>query len=103
MTLWNQNSAAPRDFLLKNIAGKDGLYCFLSDKIDKELLDTAGPNLKVVSTFSVGYDHIDLNECKKRGIKVGYTPDVLTEATAELTVRLYLLKIYCVMNVEICM
>lgn len=51
-----------------------------------ELLNAAGPTLKVVSTFSVGYDHIDVAECNRRGIKIGYTPDVLTEATAELTV-----------------
>lgn len=67
--------------------GKDGIFCFLTDKINKELLDEAGSKLKVVSTFSVGYDHIDVKECKQRNIKIGYTPDVLTEATAELTVR----------------
>ena len=46
--------------------------------------------MKIVSTTSVGYDHIDINECKRRGIPVGYTPDVLTGATAELTVALLL-------------
>lgn len=50
----------------------------------------AGPSLKVVGTMSVGYDHIDLQACKARGIPVGYTPDVLTDATAELTVTLLL-------------
>lgn len=86
VTMWTEKSSAPREFVIKNIVGKDGLYCFLSDRIDKELLNAAGPNLKVVSTFSVGYDHIDVLECKNRQIKIGYTPDVLTEATAELTV-----------------
>ena len=50
----------------------------------------SGSNLKVVGTMSVGYDHIDLNSCRDRGIPVGYTPDVLTDATAELTVALLL-------------
>ncbi|MEQ2177387.1 hypothetical protein GOODEAATRI_002995, partial [Goodea atripinnis] len=48
------------------------------------------PNLKVISTMSVGFDHLALEEIKKRGIRVGYTPDVLTDATAELTVALLL-------------
>lgn len=50
----------------------------------------AGPQLKVIGTMSVGYDHIDLAECKARNIPVGYTPEVLTDATAELTVALLL-------------
>jgi glyoxylate/hydroxypyruvate reductase len=45
-----------------------------SRKIDKELLSTAGDKLKMLATFSVGYDHIDLKECRKRGISIGYTP-----------------------------
>ena len=43
-------------------------------KIDKELLTTAGEKLKMLATFSVGYDHIDIPECRKRGIRIGYTP-----------------------------
>lgn len=50
----------------------------------------SGPSLKVVSTFSVGYDHVDLKELKSRGIKLGYTPNVLTEATAEMGIALLL-------------
>ena len=49
-----------------------------------------GPNLRVVGTMSVGYDHIDLQACAARGIKVGFTPNALTNATAELTVALLL-------------
>ncbi|XP_055694176.1 glyoxylate reductase/hydroxypyruvate reductase isoform X1 [Lutzomyia longipalpis] len=90
LTFWNQACPVPRDELLKNVGGKDGIFCALTEKIDVELLDQAGPNLKVVSTISVGYDHIDVAECKKRGIRVGYTPDVLTDATAELTMALLL-------------
>lgn len=62
----------------------------LTDKIDDEILDKAGPNLKIVATMSVGYDHLDVNEIKKRGIKMAYTPDILTDATAELAVALLL-------------
>ncbi|XP_063699827.1 glyoxylate reductase/hydroxypyruvate reductase isoform X2 [Culicoides brevitarsis] len=90
VTMWNQASPVPRNELLKNVVGKDAIYCTLCDKIDAEVLDAAGPNLKVVGTISVGYDHIDVEECRKRGVRIGYTPDVLTDATAELTVALLL-------------
>lgn len=90
VTLWNKPSPVPRADFLKSIPGMDAIFCSLNDKIDKEVLEAAGSSLKVVSTISVGYDHIDLNECKKRGIRIGYTPDVLTDATAELTVSFYL-------------
>lgn len=80
----------PREELLKGVVGKDALFCTLTDKIDAEVIERAGPNLKVIGTMSVGYEHIDLNECKKRKIRVGYTPEVLTDAVADLTVALML-------------
>ncbi|MFD1599519.1 2-hydroxyacid dehydrogenase [Halobellus rarus] len=61
----------------------EGLVCLLSDTIDAEVLD-GSPDLSVVSTFSVGYDHIDLEAAAERGIAVGHTPGVLTETTADL-------------------
>lgn len=76
--------------MLQNIAGKDALFCTLNDRIDEEVLDSAGPSLKVIGTMSVGYDHIDVEACRKRGIKIGYTRDVLTDSTAELTCALLL-------------
>ncbi|XP_013887423.1 glyoxylate reductase/hydroxypyruvate reductase [Austrofundulus limnaeus] len=89
--LWNSDDVpVPRKELLQKVKGVDGLLCVLTEKIDAELLDAAGPNLKVVSTMSVGYDHLFLQELKKRGVRVGYTPDVLTDAVAELTVALLL-------------
>ncbi|XP_045500308.1 glyoxylate reductase/hydroxypyruvate reductase-like [Colias croceus] len=88
--LWEDPLPIPRADLLKSISGVNGIYCSLTEKIDKELLDTAGEGLKVVATISVGHDHIDVAECKKRGIRIGYTPDVLTDATAELTLALLL-------------
>ena len=53
-------------------------------------ISITGPSLRAVSTMSVGYDHVDIKECNKRNIPVGFTPDVLTNATAELTVALLL-------------
>ncbi|XP_077201670.1 glyoxylate reductase/hydroxypyruvate reductase [Paroedura picta] len=87
---WDSDEPIPHSELLAGVAGKDGLLCLLSDRIDKEVLDVAGPNLKVISTLSVGYDHLAIDEIKKRGIRVGYTPDILTDTTAELTVALLL-------------
>ncbi|XP_069623477.1 glyoxylate reductase/hydroxypyruvate reductase [Ranitomeya imitator] len=87
---WDSDDPVPRAELLKGVSGAHGLLCLLSEKIDKEVLDAAGPSLKVISTLSVGFDHLALDEIKKRGIRVGYTPDVLTEATAELSVALLL-------------
>lgn len=66
------------------------MFCLLTDKVDAEVLDNAGKNLKIIATMSVGYDHLDIQEIKKRGIKIAYTPDVLTDATAELAVGLLL-------------
>ncbi|KAJ3183256.1 hypothetical protein HDU85_002282 [Gaertneriomyces sp. JEL0708] len=88
-----QNTAShplPRAELLAQIRGTHALLCMLTEKVDAELLDAAGPQLRTVSTVSVGYDHIDVNECRKRGVSVGNTPDVLTDATAELTMGLLL-------------
>ncbi|KAI3351775.1 hypothetical protein L3Q82_020605 [Scortum barcoo] len=90
VSLWDSDEPVPRAELLRGVQGAHGLLCLLSDKIDAEVLDAAGPNLKVISTLSVGFDHLALDEIKKRGIRVGYTPDVLTDATAELTVALLL-------------
>uniref|UniRef100_A0A673G6M8 Glyoxylate reductase/hydroxypyruvate reductase n=2 Tax=Sinocyclocheilus rhinocerous TaxID=307959 RepID=A0A673G6M8_9TELE len=90
LSVWDSDEPVPRAELLKGVAGAHGLLCLLSDKIDAEVLDAAGPNLKVISTLSVGFDHLAIDEIKKRGIRVGYTPDVLTDATAELTVALLL-------------
>lgn len=88
--LWDSDDAIPRATLLEWVQGSQGLYCLLTEKIDAELLDAAGPQLRVVSTMSVGYDHIDIAACQARGIKVGNTPGVLTETTADLAMALML-------------
>jgi len=86
----NTNSGPiSRENLLQQIVDVDALFCLLRDKIDKELLDRA-TKLKVIGTMSVGHEHIDLEECKRRGIRIGYTPGVLTESTAELGMALLL-------------
>ena len=77
----------PKKRVLAEIKNKDGLICFPYDIIDKEILDSA-KKLKSISTYSVGFDHIDVNYAKKKKITIGYTPDVLTNATAELTIGL---------------
>jgi glyoxylate reductase len=77
----------PRKKLESKIKEVDGLICFPYDIIDKELLDKA-KNLKVISTYSVGFDHIDIKHAKKNKIRVGYTPEVLTDATADLAFSL---------------
>ncbi|XP_048827801.1 glyoxylate reductase/hydroxypyruvate reductase [Brienomyrus brachyistius] len=90
VSLWDSDEPIPRSELLQRVSGAHGLLCLLSERIDAEVLDAAGPNLKVISTLSVGFDHLAIDEIKKRGIRVGYTPDVLTDATAELTMALLL-------------
>lgn len=79
----------PKKTLLKKIRNKDGLICFPYDNIDKDVLFVA-KKLKTISTYSVGYDHIDVKYAKKQGISIGYTPEVLTDATADLTFALIL-------------
>ena len=90
LDIWDEDTAIPRQELLKRIVGKDAVLCLLTDKIDSEVLDAAGSNLKVVSTMSVGYDHVDIAACRARGIKVGFTPDVLTDSVADLSIALML-------------
>jgi glyoxylate reductase len=79
-----------REELLARVAGCDGLMAMLSDRVDDELLDAAGPQLRVVADFAVGYDNVDLPACTRRGVLVTNTPDVLTKATAELTIAMLL-------------
>ncbi len=79
-----------RTELLKRVKGCDALLTLLSERVDDELLTAAGPQLKVIANFAVGYDNIDLVACSKRGIAVSNTPGVLTEATADHAMMLLL-------------
>ena len=80
---WASVERIQRHELLRHIAQKDGLICLPTEKVDDELLDAA-PKLRMIATASVGYDHVDLAACTKRGVMVSNTPGVLTDTTADL-------------------
>lgn len=86
--LWEDELPPPREVLLERVRGVDGLLSLLTDRVDAELLDAAGPGLQVVSNYAVGYDNIDVAACRERGVAVGNTPGVLTETTADLAFAL---------------
>jgi glyoxylate reductase len=87
--LYTGESAIPRDELLSRVRGKHALMCLLTDRIDGELLD-AGRGLKIVADIAVGYNNIDVEAARARGIVVTNTPDVLTESVADFTWALIL-------------
>ena len=84
---WEADGPVSRGWLLDHIAEADGLYCLLTDQVDQEVLQV-GKRLRVISTMSVGYDHIDIQACTTRGIPVGHTSGILTETTADLAFAL---------------
>jgi glyoxylate reductase len=89
-----------RETLLENVRDVDALLCMLGDKIDSNVMDAAGPNLKVISCYSVGYDHVDIYEAAKRKIIVTNTPNVLAKATADLTFSLILTAARNIVNAD---
>ena len=80
-----------RPRLLDAVRGADAVVAALVDRVDDELLDAAGPQLKVVANVAVGYDNIDLGACARRGVLVTNTPGVLTDATADIAFALVLM------------
>jgi len=86
--LWPDELPPTRDELLQHMRGVDGLLCLLTDKIDGEVMDEAGLQLKVISNHAVGFDNIDVNAATARKIPVGNTPGVLTDATADFAFAL---------------
>ena len=82
--VWPEELPPSREALLAAVARCDGILTLLTDRVDDELLDVAGPQLRVVSNYAVGFDNIDVAACTRRGIAVGNTPGVLTESTADL-------------------
>ncbi len=78
----------PREYLLEKIKGADAVLSILTEKINAEAMDAAGPQLKVVANYAVGFDNINVEEAKKRGIQITNTPGVLTEAVAEHTIAI---------------
>jgi glyoxylate reductase len=87
--VWPHEEPPDRQALLRGAATADGLLCLLTDRVDAEMIDLC-PRLRVVSQMAVGVDNIDLDAARRRGIAVGNTPDVLTDATADLTLALIL-------------
>ena len=90
LTLHDEERPPERERLLELVRGAAGLVSILTDRVDDDLLDAAGPQLRVVANYAVGVDNVDLPACARRGIVVANTPDVLTDATAEFTIALLL-------------
>jgi glyoxylate reductase len=90
LEVYEEDRPIPRPRLLDGVRGKAGLLPLLTDRIDAEVLEAAGPGLRVVANYAVGFDNVDVEECTQRGIVVTNTPDVLTAATADLTWSLIL-------------
>ncbi len=86
--VWEGELPPPREELLRAVEGCDGVLTLLTDKVDDEFLDRAGPQLKVVSNYAVGFDNVDVAACTQRGIPVGNTPGVLSDSTADLAFAL---------------
>jgi glyoxylate reductase len=89
-----------REVLIKNVKNVDALLCMLGDNIDSNVMDAAGPNLRVISCYSVGYDHVDIKEAEKRKIIVTNTPNVLANTTADLTFSLILSAARNIVNAD---
>ncbi len=81
--VWQDPLPPSYEVLLDKVRGLDGLLCLLTDKIDANLMDTIGPQVKVISQMAVGFDNIDIPVATARGIPVGNTPGVLTDTTAD--------------------
>jgi glyoxylate reductase len=87
--VWSGRMPPQPHVLARRAAQAEGLLTLLTDKVDAELI-AACPNLQAIANYAVGYDNIDIQAASKRGIQVGNTPDVLTNATADLTFALLL-------------
>jgi glyoxylate reductase len=79
-----------KEEIIEGVKGKDGLICLLTDTIDSEIMDHAGPQLKIIANYAVGYNNIDVPAANARNIPVTNTPGVLTDTTADFTMALIL-------------
>ncbi|MCA9243783.1 MAG: D-glycerate dehydrogenase [Phycisphaerales bacterium] len=91
ITRHNGDEPMPRAGRLEFVCGADAIVTTINDRVDDGLLDAAGDSLKLVANFGVGYDNIDLDACRARGVLVSNTPGVLTDATADLAWTLILM------------
>ena len=83
VTIHENEFGIPRDELLKIVGGMDAVITMLTEKVDREFLDAAGPQLRIVANHAVGFDNIVLADCTGAGVPASNTPDVLTETTAD--------------------
>jgi glyoxylate reductase len=90
LRLDERSEAIPRADLLELVGGADAILTLLHDRVDEELLEAAGPQLRCVANVAVGYDNVDVEAAARRGIVVTNTPGVLDDATADLTMALVL-------------
>jgi glyoxylate reductase len=88
--IWPEVMPPPYETLVERVQGMDGILCTLNDRINAQLMDAAGSQLKVISQMAVGYDNIEISAAHERGIHIGNTPGVLTESTADLAFALLL-------------
>lgn len=88
--IWTDELPPSHDEILSRIHGCDGLLCLLTDRIDAAVMDAAGPGLKVISNHAVGVDNVDVVAATTRGLPVGNTPGILTDATADMSFALLL-------------
>lgn len=86
--VWTEPLPPSRDVLLETIAGCEGVISLLTERVDHEFFEAAGEQLKVVSNYAVGFNNIDVAEATRRGVRIGNTPGVLTDATADMAFTL---------------
>ena len=89
---WESETLVSREELLQRVAGADAIVSLLTERVDAELLDAAGPQVRVVANVAVGFNNIDLAACHERGIVATNTPGVLTDATADIAMALILMS-----------
>jgi len=83
VTVHENDFGIPRDELLTVVKGRDAIITMLTERVDAELLEAAGPQLRIVANHAVGFDNVDLAACTAAGVLAANTPDVLTETTAD--------------------
>jgi glyoxylate reductase len=88
--VWDEEMPPSRDVLLEKVRGVDGFLSMLTDRVDAELLDAAGSQLKVISNHAVGFDNVVVPDATARRIPIGNTPGILTDATADIAFALLL-------------
>jgi glyoxylate reductase len=88
--VWPEELPPSREEILAHVLGVEGLLCLLTDRIDAEVMQAAGPSLRIISNHAVGVDNVEVAAATARGIPVGNTPGILTDATADMAMALLL-------------